>query len=127
MHTCICHEWQLEEPRSAGCAQKKKHPLVFSIVCHAEYVSFEISPTAGSHQWDKVLAAFDRQLSSLTNCGAPPSVPVFFYNIRRVPKFSCKAQGGPPHDSLVEDEHGWECNVLKAHVCSCSPLLILLW
>ena len=52
----------------------------FKVVSHAEYLGFEVGPTAGAHQWDKVLSAFQHQLSSVTHCGWPSSISVFYYN-----------------------------------------------
>ena len=63
----------------------------FKIATHAEYLGFEVGPTAGSCQFDKVFASFKHHLSTIVSSGAPPSVSVFSYNTRLLPKFSYKA------------------------------------
>ena len=68
----------------------------FKIASHAEYLGFEVGPTAGSAQWDKVALSFHHHLSSIVCSGAPPSVVVFYYSTRRVPKCSYKSQLVPP-------------------------------
>ena len=72
----------------------------FKVVSHAEYLGFEVGPTAGSHQWDKVLRKVEREVAVLAHSGATPSVSVFNYNIRLVPKFAYKAQLFPPPPGL---------------------------
>ena len=68
----------------------------FSSASHAEYLGFEVGPTAGSVQWGKVLASFTNHLSAISSSDTPPSISVFVYNTRLVPKFSYKAQRSPP-------------------------------
>ena len=48
------------------------------VAAHAEYLGFEISPGAGSCQWDKVLEASQAQVAAVSHSGAPPPVAVFF-------------------------------------------------
>ena len=86
----------------------------FSFASFSEYLGFEVGPSAGKHQWDKVLSSFKQQLFSVTHCGAPPSVSIFTYNVKLVPKFAYKAQLSPPHSSLEKDEQKWAANVVKA-------------
>ena len=56
----------------------------FKIVTHAEYLRFEIGPTAGSAQYDKVMASFYHHLSVITASGVPPSVSGFYSSCENV-------------------------------------------
>ena len=96
----------------------------FSVSSFAEYLGFEVGPSAGAHQWDKVLNSFKHHLASVTHSGAPTSVSVFTYNVKLVPKFSYKAQLSPPHSTLDVDEHKWAANVLKSPFKSFPPSLL---
>ena len=37
----------------------------FSIATHAEYLGFEVGPTAGENQWTKVMLSFNKSLTVL--------------------------------------------------------------
>ena len=96
----------------------------FKIATHAEYLGFEVGPEAGSYQWVKVLEAFNANLTATSNSGAPPSISVFIYNAKLVPKFSYKAQLVPPVADIAELEKKWSCNILKAPFKSFPPALL---
>ena len=86
----------------------------FAVASHGEYLGFEVGPSAGIHQWDKVTRSFNHNLAVVTNSGAPPSVSVFSFNTRLVPKYSYKAQLTFPDPGLPDLEKKWACNIIKS-------------
>ena len=96
----------------------------FQVASSAEYLGFMVGPTAGSCQYDKVVAAVDAKIQSIIASATPPSLSVFHYNICLVPKFSYKAQLSPPPVNLDVLESKWACNILKAPYNSFSPCLL---
>ena len=96
----------------------------FKICSHAEYLGFEIGPTAGSAQFSKVISSFNLHLSTILATGAPPSVSVFTFNVKMITNFSYKSQLVPLPLSIFEEVVKWHCNILKAPFNS-FPLSLL--